>query len=63
MNKEKDCGNGMMASAEALFDEIGKGVYIFAGVLPFNAIKDTVTCVVFTIVFKYIMPHVSKLLK
>lgn len=45
------------------FDEIGKGVYIFAGVLPFNAIKDTVTCVVFSLVYKYIMPHVSKLLK
>ncbi|MBO5737660.1 MAG: hypothetical protein J6S04_07600 [Clostridia bacterium] len=24
MNKEKDCGNGMMASAEALFDEIAR---------------------------------------
>ena len=45
------------------FDEIGKGVYIFAGVIPFNAIKDTITCVMFVLVYKYIMPHISKLLK
>ena len=45
------------------FDEIGKGVYIFAGVLPFNAIKDTVTCITFSLVYKYITPHISRFIK
>jgi len=45
------------------FDEIGKSVYIFAGVVPFNAIKDVVTCIVFGLVYKYARPHLAKFLK
>ncbi len=50
-------------SAFVNFNEIGKGVYIFAGVLPFNAIKDMVTCIVFGLVYKYVRPHLSKILR
>ncbi len=50
-------------SAFVNFNEIGKGVYIFAGVLPFNAIKDTVTCIVFCLVYKYIRPHIAKIFR
>lgn len=41
----------------------GKEFYIYAGVLPFNAIKDVVTCIVFCLVYKYVRPHLSKILR
>lgn len=45
------------------FNETGKGFYIFAGVLPFNAIKDAVTCVLFSLVYKYVKLQVSKFIQ
>ena len=45
------------------FNEIGKGVYIFAGVLPFNIIKDSITILVFCLVYKYVKPNLAKILK
>ncbi len=47
-------------SAFVDFSKIGEAVYIFAGVLPFNAIKDTMTSLVFVLLFKSMGKFLSK---
>ncbi len=42
------------------FTKIGKGYYIYGGVVPFNAIKDLSTSVLFVLLFKYMKKYFVK---
>ncbi len=42
------------------FNAIGIDNYIFYGVIPFNLIKDAVSCIMFYLIYRYIFPLVRK---
>jgi riboflavin transporter FmnP len=50
-------------SAFVDFSKIGESFYIYAGVLPFNAIKDAITSVLFLLLFGYTRKYLVKYLK
>lgn len=42
------------------FNAIGISNYIFYGVIPFNFIKDVVSCVMFYLIYRYLYPLIQK---
>lgn len=42
--------------------EQGPGYYIFYGVIPFNLIKVSINCIIFVLIYRFVVPRIKKYL-